>query len=463
MSLINPDGFVGLLTPSGIYADEPASRFFRYISTSGRLASLFDFENRRVGTGLPPFFPDPDSRLKFCAIILGGKERRFDKTECAFFLHDTNSINDSERRFKFSACDFARVSPNTSTAPVFRTRRDAEITRRTYERNPVLVDRSEVRELTSWPMRHMRGMFNLTSDFLIFRTAAQLEEDGFYPIEGNRWKRGDDLYLAHYQGRMIHQFDHRWSSVHVNPHSAHNPYVNVELTANQHARPDFLPVPQYWAPARKVTAIVPESRGWSIGYRDVARTTDVRTMIACILPWVGSDLALRLILPSANTFDARAASCLLANFNSFVFDFVTRQKVQGTHLSWYIVEQLPVVASADYGQQFGKISTHDLIRDHVLRLTYTANDMAPFARDLGYQGPPFIWDEEERRHLRARLDALYFHLYGLSREDATYVLDTFPIVRREEEVQFGNYRTKRMILAYMNALAAGDTKTQVAV
>ena len=99
----------------------------------------------------------------------------------------------------------------------------------------------------------------------------------------------------------------------------------------------------------------------------------------------------------------------------------------------------------------------------MLLLTYTAHDMAPFARDLGYEGPPFIWNEEERRHLRARLDALYFHLYGLNRDDAGYVLDTFPIVRREDKAAFGRYRTRDLILAYMSALAAGDTETEVAV
>ena len=99
----------------------------------------------------------------------------------------------------------------------------------------------------------------------------------------------------------------------------------------------------------------------------------------------------------------------------------------------------------------------------MLRLTYTAHDMAPFARDLVYEGPPFPWDDEEHRHLRARLDALYFHLYGLSREDAGYVLDTFTIVCREDKKAFGHYRTKSMILAYMNALAAGDAETRVAV
>ena len=127
------------------------------------------------------------------------------------------------------------------------------------------------------------------------------------------------------------------------------------------------------------------------------------------------------------------------------------------------MEQLPVIASADYARQFGSTTARDLVRDHVLRLTYTAHDMEPFARDLGYDGPPFRWDEEERRHLRARLDALYFHLYGLSREDADYVLGTFPIVRREDEAEFGSYRTRDLVLAYMSALAAGDTETVVAV
>ncbi len=83
--------------------------------------------------------------------------------------------------------------------------------------------------------------------------------------------------------------------------------------------------------------------------------------------------------------------------------------------------------------------------------------MAPFARDPGYEGPPFNWNEEERRHLRAGLDALYFHLYGLSRADAAYILDTFPSVRRHDKAAFGTYRAKDMVLAYHNALATGDT------
>ena len=457
MGLINPNGLVGLLTPSGIYADKPAASFFKYISTSGRVSGLFDFENKKI------FFKDVHGSFKFCALILGGEGRRFNETECACFLHDTETIHDEDRCFVLTPSDFARVNPNTGTAPVFLTRRDADITRHIYERHPVLVSRSGRKENKTWPIRHLRGMFNLTSDSRLFRTAEQLDEQGFYPVEGNKWQRGDELYLTHYQGRMIHQFDHRRNSVGINRRSTQNPYVNIEVTQEQHADPKFYPKPQFWVPAREVESTVPEPLGWSLGFRDVARSTDVRTMIASMMPWVGSDLAIRLILPTEVEARADVAGLLLANFNSLAFDFVVRQKVQGTHVSWYIVEQLPVIAPEDYDQQIGVMTAGDLVRDHVLRLTYTAHDMAPFARDLGYDGPPFRWDEEERRHLRSRLDALYFHLYGLSREDADYVLGTFPIVRRQDEKEFGRYRTRDLVLAYMSALAAGDTETVVAV
>ena len=118
-SLIKPNGMIGLLTPSGIYSDETASKFFKSISTSGRLASLFDFENRRLGTASPPFFAEVDSRFKFCALIFGGEGRRFPQTQCSFFLHDTKSILDPERCFPLAPRDFAMVNPNTGTAPHF--------------------------------------------------------------------------------------------------------------------------------------------------------------------------------------------------------------------------------------------------------------------------------------------------------------------------------------------------------
>ena len=463
MGLVKPDGLVGLLTPSGIYADKTAARFFKSVSTSGRVSGLFDFENRRLGTGLPPFFPDVDSRFKFCVLALGGEERQFPETECAFFLPDTETINDPERCFPLAPTDFARVNPNTGTTPVFRSRQDSDITRRIYERHPVLVDRSGGEERKVWPVKYRQGLFHSQNDSGQFLTSVQLESQGFYPIAGNRWKKGNELYLPLYQGRMIRQFDHRANSVSVNPNNIHNPYVSEPVSNSQHADPWFLPRTQYWVPSTEVISAIPEIRQWALGFRDFARATDVRTMIASLVPQVGCVDTLAVLLPDNDCLDASATACLLSNFNSVSFDYVVRQKVQSTHVKMYTLEQLPVIAPGDYDRQFGDKTARELVRQHVLELTYTAHDMAPFARDLGYEGPPFVWDDEDRRHLRARLDALYFHLYGLSREDAGYVMDTFPIVRREDEKRFGKYRTKEMVLAYMNALSSGDTGVRVGV
>ena len=455
MELVKPDGIVGLLTQSGIYADQTAADFFRTISTAGRVSGLFDFENRKV------FFPDVDSRLKFCALIFGGPDRRFDETQCSFFLHDTASIADPERCFQLTAKDFALVNPNTSTAPVFRSRRDAEITLRIYAGHPVMVDRSQGGEHHAWPVRY-RTMFHMTNDSHLFCTAEQLAAEGFYPVESNRWRRGNEWYLPLYQGRMINQFDHRANSVGINPENTHNPYISEEVTVQQHADPEFLPHSHYWVPESHVGPIMTSEREFAVAFRDFARTTDVRTAIASIVPQAGYGNTVPLLVQQGDTYlAAEFAAMMVATLNSLCVDFVVRQKVQGTHLNLYILEQLPVLPGEAYDQQFGNVTARELVRDHVLRLTYTANDMIPFARALDYDGPPFIWDEEERLHLRTRLDALYFHLYGLSRDDADYILSTFPIVQREDEAQFGAYRTRDLVLAYMNALAAGDTESVI--
>ena len=460
MRLVKPDGIVGLLTPSGIYADKTAARFFKSVSTSGRVGGLFDFENRKI------FFPDVHASFKFCALIFGGEERRFAETECAFFLHDTATVHDPDRCFPLAPADFARVNPNTGTAPVFRTRRDADITRRIYERHPVLVDRSGGDEVRAWPVRYVR-MFDMTNDSHLFRTAAKLEANGFYPVQGNRWKKGEELYLPLYEGKMVQAFDHRAASIVVNLENLNRPAQPREASLNESSDPKWLPDPQYWV--REDAYEWPDSLEWTLGLKHVTAPTNVRTMIASVLPRAGFGNSLPILLPP---FDypsdgaklyKKYSHLIVANLNSIPFDFVTRQKVQGQNLNLFLVEQLPVIAPADYDRTFGPTTARALVRHHVLRLTYTAHDMAPFARDLGYHGPPFIWNEEERRHLRARLDALYFHLYGLSRDDAAYILDTFPIVRRHDKAAFGTYRTKEMILAYYNALAAGDTDTDVAL
>jgi hypothetical protein len=109
----------------------------------------------------------------------------------------------------------------------------------------------------------------------------------------------------------------------------------------------------------------------------------------------------------------------------------------------------------------GEKTIADLVRAEVLALSYTAHDLAPFARDLGHVDadgsvePPFLWDAEDRARRMVRLDALFFHLYGLSDDDADYILSTFPIVHEQDMKAHGSFRTRDLILAYLTRLRAG--------
>ena len=461
MSLVTPDGFVGLLTPSGIYADKTAARFFKSVSTSGRVGALFDFENKKI------FFKDIHASFKFCSLIFGGEKRRFDQTECGFFLHDTKTIHDKDRCFPLTSTDFARVNPNTGTAPVFRSLRDAEITRRIYERTPVLVDRSSGREVKAWPVKYST-MFHMTNDSGLFRTREELEEkEGAYPIGGNRFASPSGEWAPLYVGRMIHQFDHRAASVDVNTANLHNAALSGAISKEQKADPTFVPTPQYWVPESALD--FPEGISWTIAFRDIARATDVRTMIAAAVPQVGLGNKVPILSPEDMDRDQSNAALLLANLGATILDFVVRQKVQSTNLNWYIVEQLPVVPPECYETiHFGLKTAGQIVRESVLELTYTAHDMAPFARDLGHVDetgqvkPPFIWNEDRRLHLRTKLDAVFFHLYGVTnREDVRYIYSTFPIVERQEKKAHGRYYSRDLCLAWMNALAAGRPDAEI--
>jgi len=193
-------------------------------------------------------------------------------------------------------------------------------------------------------------------------------------------------------------------------------------------------------------------------------------MIAAAVPEVGVGNTAPMITADPLVIQQENLPFLLGNLNAIIFDFVARQKTQSTHLNWYIIEQLPVVPPDRYATtRFGTKTAGEIVRATVVELTYTAHDMAPFARDMGYVDDngavkqPFIWDEERRLKLRAKLDAVYFHLYGVTdRDDVRYIYSTFPIVEREEMATYGGrYRSLELCLAYMNALAAGDPDADI--
>lgn len=462
-SLVKPSGMVGLLTPSGIASDLSASAFFRKVATGGHLKSFYDFENRSG------FFPDVHRQFKFTAMI-GSPSRTFPAAECGFFLQAVGDIANAGQTFPITAADFAKVNPNTGTAPIFRNRRDMALTTAIYARCPVLVDRSGPDPVATWPVKYHR-MFDMTLDSGLFRTRKELEErENAWPIACNRWQSAAGEWVPLYEGKMIWHFDHRRADVTINLENQYRVAGADELDIKAHQDPSRFPMPQFWVNAAKTGA----PTGPTLAFRDVTNPTDRSTMVASIIPHGAAGNTLPLIIVDSHNPSDRAL--LAGNLCATMMDYLCRQKVQKNHLNWYIVEQLPVIPPPAYSRAFGPKLAGDIVREAVLELTYTAHDMAPFARDMRYVDakgdvlPPFVWDEERRLNLRAKLDALYFILYGVfdpanaeqSRDDIRYIYSTFPIVEREETARWGRYRSRDLALSWVNALMAGKPDAKVA-
>lgn len=445
-SLISNRGRVGCIVPSGIATDDTTKWFFADLVSSKALSSLYSFwETRRIFIGT-------DSRNPFCLLTLRSSQASAaERAEFAFELRTTGDLKTGDRVFNLSAEDIALLNPNTHTCPIFRSKRDAEITKAIYARVPVLIKEGPPEE-NPWGISFM-AMLHMANDSPLFRTREQLEADG-WKLGGNIFRKDGKGYLPLYEAKMIHHFDHRFGDYTDHPPGAettHLPDVPVERLQN----PDYVVQPRYWVPEEEVADRLREKWGhdWFMGWRDICRSTDERTVIASILPRVGCGDTLLLMLPSHK--DPQEVGCLLACLDSTVADYAARQKVGGTHLKYHMFKQLAVLPPSLYSSSSfwsPDMTTSDWVFPRVLELSYTAWDLAPLAKDCGYDGPPFRWDEERRFLLRCELDAGFFHLYGVSREDADYIMDTFPIIKRKDETAQGEYRTKRVILEVYDAM-----------
>jgi hypothetical protein len=354
--LVAPQGRAGLIVPTGIATDASTAPFFAHLVAERRLVRLVDFENR---AGL---FPAVVRLMKFSLLTLG---REAPAAEFAFFLTDVAQLAEAERRLTLSPEEIARLNPNTRTAPVFRSRADAELTAKIYARVPVLVEEAKGPAGNPWGVEFSQGLFNMTSDSALFRTAAQLAAEGFVR-QGSEWvaegarprqaalaaegggpglfdlrgagPRAPRRYVPLYEAKMIHQFDHRWAGY------AEDGERTEDIPPERKQDPGFEPTPRYWVPAEEVEQRLQTkawARGWLLGWRDIARATDERTVIATVFPRVGCGDTLLLMLPSVSEFQLHVST--VANLCSLPLDYAARQKIGGTHLKYNIFKQLPVL------------------------------------------------------------------------------------------------------------------------
>ena len=457
----------GLVLPTGIAVNDSNKAFFAKLIDENRLVSLYDFENREKLFAI-------DSRFKFCLLTAGKQQSSPRTVSGGFYLTRIDHLLDPRRIYTLQTSDFARLNPNTKTCPVFRTSRDAELTTRIYKSTSVLVN--EVTGENPWNVKFAR-MLDMSNDSYLFRTYSQLSEEGAL-LEGNVFttKEGES-YVPLYEGKMIWHYNHHygtWPTSGNRPNSINTPPLS-ELSD-----PDSFIMPWYWVPlsAVKDRLVKKDKDGnvvwewkhkWLLGYRGLTNATNERTFISSLIPnAVGVGHSATLLYAERGTMPTAA---LCAMMSSLVFDYIARQKVGGTNMSTYFVKQFPVLAP----DQIPPTYQWEIVK-RMAELCYFNHDMDGWAEELWEEmddsqraelpqignHEPWNYNPDRRALLQAELDAIFAHLYGLTTDDLRYILDpedvcgkdcineTFRVLKDNEMRQYGEYRTKRLVLEAWN-------------
>ncbi len=451
LQVLSSSGRSGLVCPTGIATDDSTKAFFAHLARGRSIAGLFDFENREA------LFPGVHRSYKFCLLTMSGSP--VSDGQYAFFLTRPEQLNDGLRKFALSPNDIALLNPNTLNCPVFRTQVDAEMTKSLYRRLPILVDRSE--GLNPWGVR-LATLIHMSNDSDILRTRQQLESEGCR-VGGKKIfvDAGAEptVYLPLHEGRLGHQFDHRYASNVDGEPIAADPI--------QHADPCFEIEPQYWFPAAECAVRLARHEsnphGGMLGFRRISNNTNERGCLASIIPWGAASYGWILLFgPSADDL-----AVLAGMLNSFAFDYILRNALSQPSIPQGTAEQVTCVPPAALCP-----AVRATLITRALELTYTAWDIKAFADDvwqaadaevreaiqtawesnkavtgghewnhpdwveineLGIPVPPFRWDEDRRAVLRAELDAYYARLYGLTRKQLRYILDPHGLSHKELE------------------------------
>ena len=457
----------GLVLPTGIAVNDSNKAFFSKLIDENRLVSLYDFENREK-------LFDIDSTNHFCLLTIGKEQDTPRTVKGGFFLTRLDHLLDSRRIYTLQTSDFARLNPNTKTCPVFRTSRDAKLTAKIYRNSTILYN--EITGENPWNVKFSR-MLDMSNDSYLFRTYAQLTAQGA-TLNGNTFTTVDgETYVPLYEGKMIWHYNHHfgsWPTEGERPNSINMP------SEDELANPDSCIMPWYWVPLAAVkerfvkydkdgNVVWEWQKKWSLCFRAISKPTNERTFVCSPIPnATGVGNSATLLYAERGTMPVAS---LCAMLSSIVFDYTIRQKVGGKNISTFFVKQFPVLTP----DQIPSVMQWQIVK-RVAELCYFNHDMDGWAEELweemseeqraelpqlGAQ-QPWVYNPERRAILQAELDAIFAHLYGLDTEDLRYILDpedicgkgcineTFRVLKDNELRQYGEYRTKRLILEAWN-------------
>jgi hypothetical protein len=386
-NLLRSGGECGIVIPSGIYTDLGTKQLREMLFSQTKVTGLFCFENRKT------IFEEVDSRFKFVVLtfVKGSTTTKFPS---AFMRHNVQELQmfPSDDSLQINIGMIRKLSPDSLSVMEFKNQVDIRIADKMLK-FPLLGEKIEGK----WNLRLTRE-FDMTNDSHLFK--QQLGK-GRLPL---------------YEGKMIHQFTHLYAEPRY--------WVDEQegrkalLGRNESDRGQYL-----------------DYQSYRLGFRAIARNTDARTLIIGAIPknvFCGNSI---LVLSGITKISSSEIVFAQAILNSFTLDFYTRQMVSA-NINMFYIYQLPVPRLTKNDRTF-----NDIVQ-RAAKLICTTPEFDELAQEVGLgshqQG---VTDEAERAKLRAELDGMVAHLYGLTEDEFSYILTTFPIVNATvKEAALSAYR-----------------------
>lgn len=441
---LHPNGRAGIIIPNGLVVGFTYREFLRQLLSQKSLVSFFGFENE------DKIFKDVHNETKFGLLTIGGTKVKIDQPWFTAHIRQPAEIADPAKRYALTIDEIRAINPNTLNLPAFRWSKDAEVTASIHTAAPILIEKQDNTVLRNdWNIR-FRRMFDMANDSGHF-----IDHDDVAPLIEERrgalavLRDGRHVYPL-YEGKMFWHFDHRYGTYEHQTEKQANKGVLPRVTNEQHADPCYQIQPRYWIDASLTDAALSEdaSHRWFFTWRDLGPSE--RSLVGTIIPRSAAGHKAPLMLCDHSP----AERVILATvMSSLVADYAVRQKTNA--MTFFVMEQAPVLSRdllSDSLNWLGKTAS-DWLLPRAFELFYTNNELYALCEDLGRTHPPFVWDAERRYLIQAEIDAAMLHLYGLDKEQADWVLDSFTVLRKYEERDHGEFRTKRLVLTAYDAMA----------
>ncbi|NLB49750.1 MAG: hypothetical protein GX807_02935, partial [Erysipelotrichia bacterium] len=414
---VNDNGHAGIIVPTNIVTDDTTKEFFEYIVVHKCLISLFDFENKKE------LFKNVHREQRFSLLSMS-RYANLIPVKFAFYLHLPEELLKEERIFELKHSDIISLNPNTKNCPIFKEKHTIDIALKIYKNSTILVD--DMNGIENFNCRPW-SMFHMTNDSNYFEFSNDY---------------GDLLPL--YEGKHTHIFDHRYNTFKDVDENDRKNGNSRDVSISEHENVKFEIHPRFFIHQdsyEEKLKNISKPNFW-LTFHGISNPNNERTFISTIIPSCPTGNSMPVfIFNDVIENKAEIGLLLCSNFNTFIYDFVCRMKMGSRNINFFIIKQLPLINIHSY-----PFKVKNKIVQNGLKLSFTSFSLQEFASDAGFEGEPFRWNDEERFKLKCELDAIYGHLYGLTRGEFDYILETFPIVKRKDMEKYGTYRTKDTIL-----------------